>query len=107
KASMASTSVIQRCFQIVPSANHLTMRCATSSGVEKKNGGSSVTPPIGTVVRTYHSAIETIATRICKSRRLIRDTFTFIVIAGLDPASHAAVPTIGDVQHGPPGQARG
>src|SRR5262249_57173980 len=48
KASTDSTSVIQRCFQIVPSANHLTMRDATSEGVEKKNGGSSVTPPIGT-----------------------------------------------------------
>ena len=42
KASIASISVIQRCFQIVPSTNHLTMRAATSTGVEKKNGGSSV-----------------------------------------------------------------
>ena len=36
KASRASTSVIQRCFQIVPSTNHLTIRRATSDGVEKK-----------------------------------------------------------------------
>ena len=42
KASIASTSVIHRCFQIVPSTNQRTMREATSSGVEKKNGGSSV-----------------------------------------------------------------
>src|SRR5205085_4910539 len=42
-ASMASTSVIHRCFQIVPSTNHLTMRAATSPGEEKKNGGSTVT----------------------------------------------------------------
>ena len=41
KASIASTSVIHRCFQIVPSTNHLTTRAATSSGVEKKNGGNS------------------------------------------------------------------
>jgi hypothetical protein len=42
-ARIASTSVIQRCFQIVPSTNHFTTRAATSPGVEKKNGGSSVT----------------------------------------------------------------
>jgi hypothetical protein len=43
-ASIASTSVIHRCRQIVPSTNHLMTRDATSSGVEKKNGGSSRTP---------------------------------------------------------------
>jgi hypothetical protein len=42
KARRASTSVIQRCFQIVPSTNHLNTRDATSSGVEKKNGGNTV-----------------------------------------------------------------
>src|SRR3954469_20688676 len=72
KASIASTSVIQRCRQIVPSANHFTIRDATSSGVEKKNGGSSFTPPIGTVVRMCHSAIDTTATRICKVSSVTR-----------------------------------
>src|SRR3954462_14537305 len=63
-ASIASTSVIHRCFQMVPSTNQRAMREATSSGVEKKNGGNSFTPPIGTVVSTCHSAIATTATRI-------------------------------------------
>src|SRR5262245_33592772 len=44
KASTASTRVIQRCFQIVPSTNHLMIRCTTSIGVEKKNGGRSFVP---------------------------------------------------------------
>src|SRR5262249_38277004 len=56
KASTDSTSVIQRCFQIVPSTNHLTMRAATSAGVEKKNGGRSFTPPMGTVVKSCPSS---------------------------------------------------
>src|SRR5258708_4282870 len=42
KASIASTRVIQRCFQIEPSTNHFTTRAATSPGAEKKNGGSSL-----------------------------------------------------------------
>src|SRR6185436_18914523 len=74
KASIASISVIQRCFQIVPSANHLTTRAATSTGFEKKNGGNKVTPPTGTVVKTYHAPSETTATRVCNRRSLIRDT---------------------------------
>src|SRR3982751_4129152 len=44
KASIASTNVIQRCRQIVPSTNQRTIRDATSYGVEKKNGGNSLTP---------------------------------------------------------------
>ena len=72
-ASTDSTSVIQRWRQIVPSTNHLTMRCATSSGVEKKNGGSSFTPPIGTVVSTCQASTATTATRICSVRSLKRD----------------------------------
>src|SRR6187455_2749318 len=55
-ASIASIRVTQRCFQIVPSTNHLTTRCATSTGLEKKNGGNSVTPPIGNVVNTCHAS---------------------------------------------------
>src|SRR5947208_3033218 len=72
KASIASTSVIHRCFQMVPSTNQRTMREATSSGVEKKNGGNSFTPPIGTVVNTCHSAIDTTATRIWRARSVAR-----------------------------------
>ena len=41
----------------MPSTNHLTMRPTTSSGVEKKNGGRSLTPKIGTVVPTCQIAI--------------------------------------------------
>ena len=74
KASTDSTSVIHRCFQIVPSTNHLTMRAATSDGVEKKNGGSSLTPPIGTVVSTCHSSTATTATRSWSVKRVRRDT---------------------------------
>src|SRR5262245_61326869 len=73
KASTDSTSVIQRCFQIVPSTNHLTMRAATSEGVEKKNGGRSFTPPIGTVVSSCQSATATTATSSCRIRRFRRD----------------------------------
>src|SRR5262245_15705173 len=72
-ASTDSTRVIQRCLQIVPSANHLTTRAATSRGVEKKNGGSSLTPPIGTVVSTCHSATATTATRSCNVSSVRRD----------------------------------
>src|SRR5256714_12161342 len=66
-ASIASTKVIQRCFQIVPSTNQRTMREATSSGVEKKNGGRMVgqsfsapknhRPHTGYLVSTCHSPI--------------------------------------------------
>ena len=76
KASIASISVIQRCFQIVPSTNHFTMRAATSSGVEKKNGGSSFTPKIGTVVSTCQSPIATTATRSCRISSVDRDGIT-------------------------------
>src|SRR5580704_14818905 len=72
KASIASLSVTQRCFQMVPSANHLTMRWATSAGVEKKNGGNRG-PPTGTDVSTDQSAITKIATRSWESKSSIRD----------------------------------
>src|SRR5262245_12935997 len=74
KASTDSTSVIHRCFQIVPSTNHLTMRAATSDGVEKKNGGSSFTPPMGTVVKSCQSSTAASATRSWSARSLARDT---------------------------------
>src|SRR5262249_35254445 len=63
KASTDSTSVIHRCFQIVPSTNHFTMRAATSYGVEKKKGGRSFTPAIGTVVKNCQSSTTATATR--------------------------------------------
>jgi len=74
KASTDSTSVIHRCFQIVPSTNHLTMRAATSDGVEKKNGGRSFTPPMGTVVKSCQSSTTASATRSWSARSLNRDT---------------------------------
>src|SRR5690348_16061256 len=74
KASTDSTSVIHRCFQIVPSTNHLTMRAATSYGVEKKNGGRSCTPAIGTVVKTCQSSTTATATSDWSRRSLARDT---------------------------------
>src|SRR6516165_1474119 len=81
KASTDSTSVIHRCFQIVPSTNHLTMRAATSVGVEKKNGGRSFTPPIGTVVRSCQSATVTTATSSWRVRRVRRDTVEIALMA--------------------------
>src|SRR5215470_6666971 len=72
-ASTDSISVIHICSQIVPSTNHLTMRAATSDGVEKKNGGRSFTPPIGTVVSTCQSAIAATATSSCNARSVGRD----------------------------------
>src|SRR5262249_20712962 len=74
KASTDSTSVIHRCFQIVPSTNHLTMRAATSDGLEKNNGGKSSTPPIGTVVKNCQSSTAASATRSWRARSLNRDT---------------------------------
>src|SRR5262249_8716782 len=59
---------------MVPSTTHLTMRAATSAGLEKKNGGSTSVPKIGTVVRTCHSAIATTATRTCRASSVSRDT---------------------------------
>src|SRR5476651_292340 len=47
KASIASISVTQRCFQITPETNQATTWFATSSGLEKKNGGSNILPNTG------------------------------------------------------------
>ncbi len=40
----------QRCFQITPVANQVTIWAATSTGLEKKNGGSRILPNTGYVV---------------------------------------------------------
>src|SRR5262249_38342142 len=74
KASTDSTSVIHKCFQIVPSTKHLTMRAAKSAGVEKKNGGRSFTPPMGTVVKSCQMSTAASATRSWSARSLGRDT---------------------------------
>ena len=69
KASSASISVTHRWRQIVPCTNHLTMRSATSTGVEKKNGGSTITPKIGTLVKNHHRPSAAAAASDCRSRR--------------------------------------
>src|SRR3954467_9135466 len=61
-ARVDSKSVIQRCFQITPLANQATVWVPTASGLEKKNGGSSMRPKIGTVVSNCHSPRNTTAT---------------------------------------------
>jgi len=50
------------------------MRAATFDGVEKKNGGRSVTPPMGTVVKSCQSSTAASATRSWSARSLARDT---------------------------------
>src|SRR3974390_2196637 len=47
KARIDSSNVTQRCFQITPLANHAATCFATSTGVEKKNGGSTIFPNTG------------------------------------------------------------
>src|SRR3979411_1888360 len=49
------------------------MRSATSGGVEKKNGGSILTPLIGMVVKTNQTATATSATEIWSARSFTRD----------------------------------
>ena len=70
--------VIHRCRQIVPSLNHLYMRPITSSGVEKKNGGTSGLPSTGIVVSKCHAI-----SAIKRDEQLEQDE--------IDPA-HAAAP---------------
>src|SRR6202012_3513229 len=45
----------------------------TSTGLEKKNGGSQTRPKTGTLARYCQSAIATTATRICRQRSVRRD----------------------------------
>src|SRR6478735_9483628 len=73
KASTDSSSVIIRCFQITPEVNHLTIWLATSTGLEKKNGGSRIFPNTGTVVRNCHSESATTATINCQNSSVRRD----------------------------------
>src|ERR1039457_6728351 len=47
KASSDSINVTQRCFQITPVANQSTIWLATSTGLEKKKGGSRILPSTG------------------------------------------------------------
>jgi hypothetical protein len=47
KARIDSIKVTQRCFQITPVANQTTIWLATSTGFEKKNGGSKILPNTG------------------------------------------------------------
>jgi hypothetical protein len=49
-----------------------TTREATSPGVEKKNGGSSVTPKIFTDEPSHHRPIATAPTRVWRARSFQR-----------------------------------
>src|SRR5271169_2361365 len=73
KARTDSHKVMARCFQITPEANHLTICSPTSTGLEKKNGGSHIFPNTGTLAKNCHSASATIATSNCRQRSPILD----------------------------------
>src|SRR5262249_57669136 len=62
------------CSRVGPWRNHWEMRAGTAEGVEKKNGGSSFTPPMGTVVKSCQSSTAASATRSWSARSLARDT---------------------------------
>jgi hypothetical protein len=47
KARIDSSRVTHRCFQITPETNQSTIWLATSTGLEKKNGGSKIFPNTG------------------------------------------------------------
>ena len=72
--------MIARCFQITPLANQSTIWLPTSTGLEKKNGGSQVRPKIGTVDSNCHKARPTTATSTCKASSITRD---MVAIPGL------------------------
>src|SRR3954470_9430697 len=73
KARIDSHSVIARCFQITPVENHLTIWLKTSTGLEKKNGGSSIFPNTGTEAKNCHSDSATTATINCQKSSVRRD----------------------------------
>src|SRR3954468_10053186 len=73
KARIDSVSVMPRCFQITPDENHLTIWAKTSTGLEKKNGGSRILPNTGTVDSNCHSARQTTATSTCSESSVTRD----------------------------------
>ena len=52
-------------FQITPVENQSTIWLPTSSGLEKKNGGSNIRPNTGTVANNCHSDSATTATSNC------------------------------------------
>src|SRR5580693_1366788 len=89
-ARIDSHSVIARCFQITPLANQSKIWLPTSTGLEKKNGGSQMRPNTGTVASNCHSPSATTATRSCKERSPILDTFKL-----LSSSSHSAVQRYG------------
>src|SRR3954453_20542834 len=74
KPRIDSHNVIRRCFQITPLENQSRIWLPTSTGLEKKNGGSSRRPNIGTVANNCHSPSATTATSSCKERSPIFDT---------------------------------
>src|ERR1700692_3577171 len=75
-ARIDSHSVIARCFQITPLANQSKIWLPTSTGLEKKNGGSHMRPNSGTVASNCHNPSATTATSNCKTRSVKRDTAT-------------------------------
>src|SRR5258708_29549038 len=77
-ARIVSHSVIDRCFQIPPLRNQSKIWLPTSTGLEKKNGGSSMRPKIGTVANNCHSPSATTATSNCNERSPILDTLTLL-----------------------------
>src|SRR3954447_7082000 len=81
-ARIDSSSVVHRCFQITPLANQATIWLPTSTGVEKKNGGSSMRPNTGTVASNCQRPRKTTATSNCKERSVILDTVKLL------PSSH-------------------
>src|ERR1700676_2334551 len=78
KARIDSHSVINRCFQITPLANQSKIWLPTSTGLEKKNGGSHVRPNTGTVASNCHSPSATTATSSCRERSPTLDTFKLL-----------------------------
>src|SRR5258708_15755688 len=78
KARIDSHSVIARCFQITPLRNQSKIWLPTSTGLEKKNGGNSMRPKIGTVANNCHSPTATTATSNCNDRSPILDTLKLL-----------------------------
>src|SRR5690348_6499285 len=84
------------CFQIAPEANHFTTWLKTSTGLEKKNGGSHIFPNTGTVAKNCHSATATMATRSCNASNVILDItapFLLTIDALLEPPTAPAAQT--------------
>ena len=81
KARIASTSVIHRCFQIVPSTNHLMTRAATSAGREEERRENGQAIILAADIRQAADRIaredvpkpmDTTATRIWSERSVAR-----------------------------------